>query len=208
MTPFYLEGKGQNSITVEEIKAFLKKAPELSCYFKNKNIELKTLNLPVLSSLCFWVTSQQISSIAAEHLIRRFSERFEQHHEPEYLSSLSIVDLRQVGLSEAKSQTVIRLGSYFCDNKNHQQKNLTSDAMIAELCQVKGVGEWTAKMHLIFNEGALDINAVNDLVVRKGLAQLYLLKEIPDIKTAKALTLHWGDLATIGTLLCWKMMEV
>ncbi len=209
MTPFFLKGKSQNIIRQEELNGFIAIAPELAPYMKAMPPKLCLLQLSFCSSLCCWVISQQISSIAAERLIQRFQTHFPAHHSPLDLIELDVAALRKIGLTEAKAKTIIRLGQHLEQKKIAPEElaQLESKAVRELLLEVKGIGPWTADMHLIFNQGAMDINGSTDLVVRKGLRELYQLNDTPSIKQAYELTSHWAEYATVGTLLCWNIME-
>ena len=49
---------------------------------------------------------------------------------------------------------------------------LSNDEITSELTAVKGIGEWTAHMFLIFCMGRLDVLASGDLGIRNGVRAL------------------------------------
>ena len=55
--------------------------------------------------------------------------------------------------------------------------------------------------------GRLDVLAPNDLGVRKGVMQLYGLKEMPTPTQIKNLAEKWHPLETFGTVLAWRVLE-
>ena len=72
---------------------------------------------------------------------------------------------------------------------------------------IKGIGEWTIQMFLIFHFGKLDVLAAKDLAVRKGIKIMYDLNHVPSVKEVHALTKSWKPYYTIGTLLAWNILE-
>ena len=84
----------------------------------------------------------------------------------------------------------------------------TSTVEIVKLfVDIKGVGEWTMQMYLIFALGRFDVLAPNDLGVRKGIMKLYGLKEMPTPTQVKNLAEKWHPLETVGTVLYWREKE-
>jgi DNA-3-methyladenine glycosylase II len=55
----------------------------------------------------------------------------------------------------------------------------SNQAIVAELTDVKGIGEWTAHMFLMFCMGRLDVLPTGDLGIRNGIRALYGLEEVP-----------------------------
>ena len=83
-----------------------------------------------------------------------------------------------------------------------------SSKEIADLfVQIKGVGEWTVQMYLIFSMGRLDILSSGDLGVRKGVMKLYGLDTMPTQKEVEKLAETWHHLETVGTYLAWRALD-
>ena len=73
--------------------------------------------------------------------------------------------------------------------------------------QIKGVGEWTVQMYLIFSLGRLDVLSSGDLGVRKGVMKLYGLDEMPTQKEVDQIAETWHPLETVGTFLAWRVLD-
>ena len=56
---------------------------------------------------------------------------------------------------------------------------LDDSTVIERLAAVKGIGQWSAKMFLIFQLGRLDVLPVGGLGVRKGMHRAYRLRKLP-----------------------------
>jgi DNA-3-methyladenine glycosylase II len=103
-------------------------------------------------------------------------------------------ELRSLGLSRQKASYLHNIAEAFDKNrflekyKNTESLDrLSSDEIVRLFVDIKGVGEWTVQMYLIFALGRLDVLASNDLGVRKGVMKLYELKEMPTPKQVKNL---------------------
>ena len=84
---------------------------------------------------------------------------------------------------------------------------LSSKEIVDLFVQIKGVGEWTVEMYLIFALGRLDILSEKDLGVRKGIKKLYGLPDVPTPKQVIELAEEWSPLETVGTYLAWRILE-
>ncbi len=205
--PFYLTLDGDNIIKNEEIKDFIATNPELKRYFQDYKIELRLLRISNLHSFCSWIISQQISSNAANKILNRFLNEVRPLTEENVLT-YSDRSFQDLGLSRSKSKYIKNIARFFIDGKDiHDPANYSSKQLREFYTKIEGIGDWTVNMHLIFVLGRKDIQAVKDLVVRKGIQKMYSLDSLPDEKTARQITQNWGDLATIGTLLAWEIVE-
>ncbi len=157
------------------------------------------------------ILSQQISTKAAESIRNRLLARI--HPETlsvESLSQLTDEDLRSVGLSGQKVR-------YLRDLIGHVQSGQiplrsigrqTDAEIIRELTQVKGIGEWTAQMFLIFSLGRMDVLPHADLGIRTAIRNLYELDELPNRADTERLAEPWRPYATIASWYCWRSLEL
>lgn len=202
--PFYLMSNRKNVISKSEIQKFRADNPELSEYIDSHKIELRPLEISNFEALCCWIIGQQISSKVARSITKRF--RTYTDITPEGILEKSFDELKSIGFSKSKTKYVQNLATFFISNKMPDFNKMTNKEIIKYFSQVKGIGEWTVQMHLIFAFGRKNILAVKDLVVRKGIQRLYSLTNVPSEKEAKIIGTKWGELATIGTLLSWSIM--
>lgn len=80
--------------------------------------------------------------------------------------------------------------------------------MIAALTQVKGFGEWSAHMLLMFHLGRPDILPVGDLGVRNGMKVAYGLEQAPTPKEAKEIGAKWSPYATVASWYMWQILDI
>ena len=209
--PFYLKSKSKNVINKAHINKFIKNNPELKDHIIKHPISLKLLDLELFESFCYWIIGQQLSVRAADSIIGRFL-KLVVPLTPNNLLRIEHDKLRSVGLSNSKSEYVKNVAQFIIENKDRPEIKTPSDFSSEDLrtffMQIRGVGPWTVNMHLIFILGKLDVFAIKDLGVKKGIKILYDLPDIPKERDAiKAYNNNWGDLATIGTLLSWNVLE-
>ncbi len=108
--------------------------------------------------------------------------------------------------SKSKAKYIKNLAAFFLNGNYLNPKGKSSNEIIQHYSKIKGIEAWTVKMLLIYSYGRLDVLAVEDLGVRKGIQIMYETSQVPTISEAKRLTINWKDLATIGTLLSWKVL--
>ena len=86
-------------------------------------------------------------------------------------------------------------------------RHLSDDEVIATLTEVKGIGVWSAHMHLIFYLGRLDVLPVGDLGVRMAAAKLYGMDEYATAAQLVELTEKWRPYRSIGSWYLWRALD-
>jgi DNA-3-methyladenine glycosylase II len=159
------------------------------------------------------VIGQQLSVKAAATIRNRFAELGSSDY-PTPQETLDFADetLRGVGLSGAKVKYVQDLAAHVLDGRLDlaHLAELPNEEIITAVTDVKGVGEWTAHMFLIFCVGRLDVLPTGDLGIRKGMQNLYELPELPDpltmIKIAERN--HWTGYESIASWYIWRSLDL
>ncbi len=204
---FYEKQSGKNIITEFHLQEFKRRNPELSDFLNSYEIKLSPIDFSHFESWTYWIISQQLNGRVADLLINRF-RLLCGTVTPERVREIHLSEYKKIGISKSKSHYLYNIAQFHLEGKHITDfSNFTSEDIRLHYTQIKGIGPWTVNMFLIFNLGRLDVLAVNDLVVRKGIQQLYSLKEVPSVSQARQVCKKWGDLSTIGTLLSWEVMD-
>ena len=157
------------------------------------------------------IISQQLSVRAAATITKRFVESFGRFPPPEELLERTPDELRAVGLSYQKASYIQDLARHILtgsvrfghlDGRSNQE-------IIGELTAVKGIGEWTVHMFLIFCMGRLDILATGDLGVKTGIRNLYALPHLPTPTEIVRLAEDngWQPYASLACWYLWKSLD-
>jgi DNA-3-methyladenine glycosylase II len=119
------------------------------------------------------IVNQQLSSQSAAAIRGRLAERFELT--PEALLAADEAALRETGLSGSKVAYVRSVAEAFRDGRIHPHRfdGVADGEVIDALTEVRGVGDWTAKMYLMFVLGREDVFPVEDLGIRRGMEALF-----------------------------------
>jgi DNA-3-methyladenine glycosylase II len=165
---------------------------------------------PVEAKDYYWelvdaIISQQLSVKAARSIEERFKALYPGIlPTPDQILVTPDEKLRQVGLSGAKVKYVKSLAQHIRDGKLELEKlnKLSNIEVSRELIAVKGIGEWTVHMFLMFAMARLDVLAVGDLGIKAGIQKLYRLPSLPtpDEITKIATKNNWHPYETVA---CW-----
>ncbi|HEX9794161.1 MAG TPA: DNA-3-methyladenine glycosylase 2 family protein [Planctomycetota bacterium] len=128
---------------------------------------------------------------------------------PEEFLRLAEARLRGAGLSHNKFLALRDLAEREArgDLKLRGVARLEDAEVVERLVQVRGIGEWTAQMFLLFRLGRLDVLAPGDLGVQEGMKRLYDLKDRPTPKQVEARGAAWAPLRSIGTWLMYREVD-
>jgi DNA-3-methyladenine glycosylase II len=157
------------------------------------------------------IISQQISTSAARAIRKRLMElSCPDGLTAENLARLTNDQLRSVGLSAQKASYVADLAAKVNDGTvNLRQIGRLSDERVVEtLTQVKGIGQWTAQMFLIFSLGRPDVFPHDDLGVRTAIRDRYGLDDLPDKATSHAIATPWRPYASVASWYCWRSLDL
>ena len=84
---------------------------------------------------------------------------------------------------------------------------LSDDEISAELTAVKGIGQWSADMFLIFFLGRPDVLPVGDLGVRRAAGVVYALPEMPAPEALFELGEPWRPHRSLASLYLWRSLD-
>jgi len=159
------------------------------------------------------ILGQQLSLQSAVAIEARFVALFEGvFPTPELLLKTSPDNLRAVGLSRAKAVYVLDLAEHVVDGRITfvTIDTLSNQEIIAELTAVKGIGEWTVHMFLIFCMGRLDVLPTGDLGIKNGIHKLYDLPSKPtaDDITDLAARNNWHPYESVASWYVWQSLKL
>jgi DNA-3-methyladenine glycosylase II len=158
-------------------------------------------------SLLRSVVYQQLAGAAAAAIAGRLRRHFGgRYPRPERLLAARDAELRAVGLSRQKIATLRAVAGAFADGtlSSRRLRRMDDDAVVEAVTRIKGIGEWTAHMLLMFSLGSPDVLPVGDYGVRKGAMQLYELPELPGRADLEALAEPWRPYRSVASWYLWR----
>ncbi len=156
-------------------------------------------------SICY----QQLAGKAAATIWGRTVTRIGGQVTPRAILDQSASDLRTAGLSQNKALSLRDLAAHVDDGRIDLSVigRKKDDDVIEQLTQVRGIGEWTAQMFLIFALHRLDVWAAGDLAVRRGYAQAYHCQPIPTAKQFQPLGAPFRPYRSLACHYFWKTVD-
>jgi 3-methyladenine DNA glycosylase/8-oxoguanine DNA glycosylase len=156
------------------------------------------------------ITYQQLAGRAATAIHGRFEALFDGHPTPEAVLATPEKTLRSVGLSGAKTASILDLAAKVESGVVPLDgiERLSDEEIIERLIVVRGIGRWTAEMFLLFQLGRLDVWPVDDFGVRAGYAVAYGLDEPPTPKVLGPLGDVYRPYRSIAAWYFWQAIEL
>jgi DNA-3-methyladenine glycosylase II len=155
------------------------------------------------------IVGQQLSVIAARSIYRRLLEHFGgRPPTPEEVLAADPDEMRQAaGLSRAKTAYLRSLAEHVISGELEGLDDLPDDEVIAKLVAIKGIGEWSAQIFLMFQLERPDVLAVGDLGVRRAVQRAYGLEAPPTATELTALAEPWRPWRTIACRILWRSLH-
>lgn len=157
------------------------------------------------------IVGQQLSVSAARAIYGRLTARFaDRPPTPQEILDDEPEELRAAaGLSRAKVGYLRSLAEHVISGDLDLERldELSDDAVIAELTAVKGIGEWSAHMFLMFHLERPDVLPVGDLGIRRAIERAYSLDSLPDAATIEKLAQPWRPHRTLACRYLWRSLQ-
>jgi DNA-3-methyladenine glycosylase II len=157
------------------------------------------------------IVGQQLSTRAAQSIWMRLLTHFDgRPPSPEEILAADAEELRlAAGLSRAKTAYLRSLAEHVVDGSLELDRleDLDDAAVIAELVAVKGIGEWSAHMFLMFQLERPDVLAPGDLGIRKGIQITYELPVLPTPAEVIGIAEPWRPYRTAACLYLWRSID-
>ena len=156
------------------------------------------------------IVYQQLATGAAAAIWKRVAALFPRGMTPGAVLRLPEQDLRGAGLSTAKAASLRDLASKVADGTVPLDdiRRLRDEEIVARLVTVRGIGEWTAQMFLIFTLRRLDVWPTLDYGVRSGYARAYGLPEVPSPKQLLPEGERFVPFRTVAAWYCWRAVHL
>ena len=189
-----------------ELDYLSKKDKKLGVAIDSIGIIKREINPDIFSALVENIAGQQISNKAAATVCRRLREL--SNMESAKICALPISAIQSCGMSTRKASYIKGIAEYAA-NKIIDFDNLhnkTDSEIIKILTGLNGVGIWTVEMALIFSLMRPNIVSYSDLAIRRGMINLYNLKELPKerfLRYAK----RYSPYGSVASLYLWELYE-
>lgn len=158
------------------------------------------------------IVSQQLSGKVATVIFNRFCALFpDQYPHTNLLISIEHEQLRGVGLSNQKANYLRNVAAYAYE-KNLEKidwSKYSDKEIITELSSIKGVGQWTVEMILIFTLGRPDVFPIDDLGIQQAMIRLFSMQETGNSLKKRMIELSepWRPFRSLATRYLWRWKD-
>jgi len=167
----------------------------------------------VFFSLLRSIVYQQLAGKAAATILGRVEALFPDHDFVEPADILGVTDerLRAAGLSRNKTLAVRDLAAKTLDGTVPtlaQSRRLTDEQLIERITVVRGIGQWTVEMLLIFRLGRPDVLPLDDYGVRKGFQLTFKSRDLPTRQQMLRRGERWRPYRSLASWYLWRALDI
>ena len=169
---------------------------------------IKQYGVPVIptrpqgfETLALLILEQQVSIDSAKATFVKLKNAVK-FFTPKYLLSLDDIDYRGCGVSRQKTSYIKALATAVLNNEiDIESLPFKSPEVVrAELIKIKGIGNWTIDVYLMFCLQSTDILPLGDIAVVNTIKELF---DIHDRNEMEILSNLWSPHRSAATFLLW-----
>ncbi|MDO9364763.1 MAG: DNA-3-methyladenine glycosylase [Methylotenera sp.] len=157
------------------------------------------------------VAYQQLSTKAGDAILGKFIKNFGAFPTPEQLIAAEFDTLRATGFSGRKIETLKAIAEGAMSGLVPSREiadNMSNEALIERLVTLKGIGQWTVEMMLIFTLARMDILPADDFGIVEGYRRLKNLDAAPKRKEMADIGKVWSPYRTIASWYLWRVPKI
>jgi DNA-3-methyladenine glycosylase II len=167
---------------------------------------------PPFESLLRAIVYQQLAGAAAKTIYGRVRALGSDGNcpTPEEILRATKAKLRRAGLSRQKIAAVKDLAKKTIDGTVPPLatiRRMSEEEILERLTQVRGIGEWSVQMFLMFQLGRPDVLPIKDLGIRKGFQHVYGLEEEPKPVAVLEHGERWRPYRSIASWYLWRAVD-
>jgi DNA-3-methyladenine glycosylase II len=165
---------------------------------------------PEFCSLAESIVYQQLNGSAAATIFNRFAALAGEPLTPDGILKLSDEQLRGVGLSKQKSAYLKDLAAKTAAGLLDFSRlpELADEEVIRHLTQVKGIGEWTAHMFLMFSLRRPNVLPTGDYGVQVAIKKHYKKRKLPKPKDMEKIARAWEPYRSVACWYMWRSLDI
>jgi DNA-3-methyladenine glycosylase II len=192
LQPFYETAKGDKIMAQLTRKLWGLKIPTTPTVFE-----------ALVDSIVEQQISLKVANSIESRIIKKFGESLDlegciyfAYPTPQQLASISIEEFRQCGLSLRKGEYIKEAARLIAQGKLDLEKLKTyesSEQIIGELDQIRGIGVWTAELTILRGMQRLDVLPADDLGLRRVISRYYRDGKVISSAEARQIAESWGE---------------
>ena len=154
------------------------------------------------------IVGQMLSKKVADTLCDRMYKLCNNNITPQRVSTFSIHELRSIGISNSKANYIHNLADAVLEEKiNFNELNLLTDKDVQKkLTSIRGIGNWSAKMYLIFVLDRQNILPYEDGAFMQAYSWLYKTTDTKSKSIIKKCK-KWEPYSSIAARYLYKALD-
>lgn len=159
------------------------------------------------------VAHQQLNGKAANTILTRFKALFPKRKfpSPVQVDAIEVDKILGAGFSRAKAAYVKGIARAALDGlvpSRRKIERMNDDEIIARLTQIKGIGQWSVEMFLMFGLGRPDVLPVNDYGIQQGFAITYRKRQLPKPDQILKQGERWRPYRSTASWYLWRAVDL
>ena len=165
---------------------------------------------PEFHSLAESIVYQQLNGRAAETIFDRFTGLAGDPVTPKGILKLTEAQMRSAGLSKQKSSYLRDMAERATrgDLDFSKLHELSDEEVIEHLTQVKGVGQWTAQMFLMFTLRRPNVLPTGDFGVQMAIKKHYKKRKLPKPLQMEKIAKAWEPYRSFACWYLWRSLDL
>lgn len=154
------------------------------------------------------VAYQQLSTKAGDAILKKLINHYGQFPLPPQLLSTPFDELRAAGFSGRKVETLHGIANAALTGlipTQEQADSMSNETLIAQITTIKGIGQWTVEMMLMFTLARMDILPADDFGIVEGYKRLKKLETAPKRKQMAEIGQAWSPHRTVASWYLWQV---
>ena len=190
-----------------ELSYLTKKDEKLGLLIEKTGHLRREVSKDLFDSLVGYIATQQISNKAAVTVRMRIAEKFGRATAIK-LAAVADEEIKSVGISMRKALYIRGLSDAVISGELDIDglAGLPDETVTSRLTSLKGIGDWTAEMFLIFSLGRMDVVSYKDFAIRKGMMSLYGLKTL-EREVFDKYRKRYSPYGTVASLYLWHLSK-
>ncbi len=194
----------------DEVK-YLCKKDRLFSYAVNYVGEIQyTLHGDVFRHFIDTIVGQMLSNKVGDVISTRLWNLCGNEVSPEKIANLDISELRNIGLSYAKSEYIISFAQHVLSRPNFfsDLQERTDEEIKKELLAIKGIGIWSVNMYLLFVLGRPDVLPTEDGAFAQAVQWLYGYEDrTRERKSLRTKLAHWSPYSSVASRYMYRLLD-
>lgn len=160
------------------------------------------------SFLVHEIIEQMLSVKAGQKIYSRLEELCGGNVSPDQIRNLTDEQIRNIGTSNAKVEYIRNITDAITDGTLNFEKmqQLSDKDVIATLTKIRGIGNWTAKMYLMFVLNRQDVLPFEDGAFLQVYRWMYKTQDCNE-KTVIAKCKKWKPYSSVASRFCYRALD-